>query len=84
VKQHPDLDRVKGDPAVVEALAAASAAVAAAKKAAAAIDGGDAAFDLSATKKKFDKLVDDSDLEAADAVRIGRDLARTMEKVTRE
>lgn len=72
---------VRSDPTATAALKSATQALEVAKKAAAAIDGGVPDYDLGATQRKFQKLVDDSDLEAADAVRIGRDLSRTMEKV---
>jgi myosin heavy subunit len=76
-----NLDRVKGDPEVQRLLASAEKALESAKKASAAVSGEDSQYDLTDAKTKYDKLLDDSDLDAADAERSGRDLKRTMDKV---
>jgi hypothetical protein len=64
---------------VVGLLAAADGAVAIARKALQAIASDD--LNVADTKLRFEKFVDNCDLDAADASKQGRDLRHTMEKV---
>lgn len=71
---HPRLLRNQ----VSAALAAASTALASAQAAADKCSGANVLpeFDVGATKKAYEALIDNSDLEAADATRSGRDWVR--------
>lgn len=63
---------------VSAALAAASTALASAQAAADKCSGANvlSEYDVGATKKAYEALIDNSDLEAADATRSGRDWVR--------